>query len=198
LINGNGIMKKKSLILALILAIAVGGGVYAYTWTTSSGEIGATAAEGDIATVTAGATPPAGWTAPSGYGSAPNWSPVEDSCGKITKGSIFWIDPGDYAGDMGVTVYLNNSADLADSYTYLNMAIMAHSSIDGTSWSEVTNPAFKTGDDYNYYLALTNGYVQFALEGGKKYHIALDAGVFYCISTSGTLDPSLYLEVAQR
>jgi hypothetical protein len=47
-------MKKKSLILALMLAVAISGGVYAYTYTTASGTIGATA-DDDIATVQAAA-----------------------------------------------------------------------------------------------------------------------------------------------
>jgi len=194
--HGHG--KKFFLGLALVLALVLSVGGYAYTWTTTSATISATADE-DFVSVTAGATPPSGWTAPSGYGVAPSWSPVVDSCGKITtKGSVFWIDPDeDYTGNMVVTLYLTNSEDLTGSYTYLNMAIMVHSSDDGTTWSAVTGPAFKTGDDYNYYLALTNGYVQFTLYGGKKYHIAVDAGVFYCISTSGVLYPSLHLEAEQ-
>ncbi len=189
-------MKRKFFIVALVVALLISGGTFAYTYTTASSTIGAVPAA-DIAAVTAGATPPAGWTAPSGYGVAPSWTPVINSTENITKGSIFWIDPGGYTGNIVVTLYLTNSKDLTSSYTYLNMAIMVHSSTDGTSWSEVTNPAFKSGGKYNYYLALTNGYTQFTLPGGKKYHIAIDGGVYYCISTTGTLYPSLYLEVKQ-
>ncbi len=191
-------MKKKFyLIIAILVAVVLSGGTYAYTYTTAGVTIGATADPKDIATVYAGATPPSGWTAPSGYGVPPSWSPVINTAGSITKGSIFWIDPGNYTGDLLVTVYLTNSAALTSYYTYVNMAMMVHSSPDGTTWSEVTNPPFKTAGKYNYYLALTNGYAQFKLPGGNKYHIAIDNGVWYCINTSGIVDPSYYCEVGQ-
>jgi len=45
-------MKRKfHLIIALVLALTIGGGVYAYTYTTASAPIEATGVEGDIATV---------------------------------------------------------------------------------------------------------------------------------------------------
>ena len=52
-------MEKKSyLMAALVLVLALSGGIYAYTYTTGTGTIGITDPTGDIATVNAAATQP--------------------------------------------------------------------------------------------------------------------------------------------
>ncbi len=101
-------MKKKSLILALMLAVAISGGVYAYTYTTSSGTIGATA-DDDIDTVQAAAEV-----------DQPDWDSLEP-----TPSGIETLRPnaaGDecnisfYTGEPCPNHYQNVDEALADGY----------------------------------------------------------------------------------
>jgi hypothetical protein len=185
-------MKKIYLIIALLVALVVSATTFAMTATSAT--VTTSVSAGGFANVTTSL--PTGWTAPSGYGSAPTWSPIAGTTGSVTKGSLYYIDPQQYTGDLLVTLYLNNPADLTKAYSYLNMAIMAQSSANGTSWSAVTS--FQTNGNYNYYLTLTNGYVSFVLPGGSKYLISIDNGAYYCVSTSnGSLSPSFYIDVRQ-
>ncbi len=57
--------RKFYLVIALVLALVLSGGLYAYTYTTASGTIGATGAEGDLATAE-----------PVSEADQPNWNSV--------------------------------------------------------------------------------------------------------------------------
>ncbi len=185
-------MKKLYLVLALLVALGVT--AVSFAATAPSASVTTTVSGGNFVSVTS--TIPAAWTAPSGYGSAPAWMPIAGTTGSITKGSIYWIDPKDYTGDLLVTLYLNNPADLTKAYSYLNMAVMVLGSSNGTTWSEASG--FKTSGNYSNYLTLTNGYVSFVLPGGSKYLIAIDGGPYYCVSTTGgSLSPSFYIDIRQ-
>ena len=92
--------KKFQLIMALLLALIISGGVYAYAYTTAGGTIGVAEPTGAFATTTnATATPP-------------DWNPVLDdltsenkTCGEVPSGTLFDITPNTaYSGDLMVGV----------------------------------------------------------------------------------------------
>jgi len=112
-------MKMKfQLIAALLLALIISGGVYAYTFTTAGGTIGIAEPTGDVATTNATAT-------------QPDWDSVLDdlasdnkTCGEVPNGSLFDVTPNAaYSGDLITNVYLANAADLTKAYRYLNMKL---------------------------------------------------------------------------
>ncbi len=177
-------MKKKLyLVLALLVALAVTSSTFAVTQTTATATPTVTA--GTFIDVTASSSKPSGFgVAPTNYGSVPSWQPLEGASGDITAGSIYWMDPGDYAGDIWVTIYLNNAVNLRSAYSYLNMAIIAHhtdniSSTTASDWSLCSG--FGSDGNWTYYLTLTNGYVSFVLSADDGYHIGIADGAWYCI-----------------
>lgn len=99
--------RKPLFVTALLLALAVTGGLFAYTWTTASVEISVTTAAGDFASITAntsGAT-------------AMDYQPFGRYRGTIPAGNLFDVTPtAGYDGDLEVTVYLANPDELSQNY----------------------------------------------------------------------------------
>ncbi len=102
---------RKGLILvgAFLLALAVTGGVFAYTYTTASVTISAIA-DSDYATVAPEETIEFTTRVFGHYR------------GEIPSGKVFKITPDDdYTGDLNVKVYLANADKLTLAYKHLNM-----------------------------------------------------------------------------
>ena len=186
---------RKGLVMvaACLLALAVSGGVFAFTWTTASATIGATA-DSDYAAV-----------APAD--SLPSFSTnvFGKHRGDVPTGDLFTITPeADYTGDLVVKVYLTNADELSPAYQHLNLKLEL--------WdSNVTTPvnifASETGHTFQL-LTLDNGVVTFDLEygaGTSPYKVKL-AGGGYTTNARSPLDwesgyavaPLLYCEVTQR
>ncbi|HAU32176.1 MAG TPA: hypothetical protein DCW46_07970 [Desulfotomaculum sp.] len=174
--------RKIYLLVALILAAAITGGVFASTQISATTEV--TVSSGNVFDVSAtldGAK----------YTSNPSWTPFKNTAGSITAGGLYVIDPKDYTGKMLVTIYLNNPKELMGCYSYLNMGLNAYGKT-GENWN-----ADAVGDPV--YLTLTNGYVSFILDSGT-YEITIDEGSWYCINTEDaerSLKPKLYIDVKQ-
>jgi hypothetical protein len=112
-------MKKKfQLVLALLFALIISGGTYAYAFTTAGDTISVAEPTGDIATCIATET-------------QPDWNSVLDdlasdnkTCGEAPSGTLFDVTPSStYSGDLVANVYLANSANLTKAYRYLNMKL---------------------------------------------------------------------------
>ena len=142
-------MKKKfQLIMALLLALIISGGVYAYAYTTAGGTIGITEpTEEAFATVNATET-------------QPDWNSVLDdlasdnkTCGEVPNGTLFDISPSAaYSGDLVTNVYLANAANLTKAYRYLNMKLYL-----GASEEAGETPDYRM-------LTLQNGETGFTME----------------------------------
>ncbi|MFC1932543.1 hypothetical protein ACFLXU_02790 [Chloroflexota bacterium] len=141
-------MKSKiHLIVALMLALTLSGGVFAYTYTTASGTIVIAQPTGDV--VSSNAT-----------GTQPDWDSVLDdlssenkTCGETPTGNLFTINPDTaFGGDLMAKVYLANTGDLSKAYSYLNMKLYLEGSVEA-------------GETPNYrLLTLQNGEAALTLE----------------------------------
>jgi len=136
--------KKFQLVMALLLALIVSGGVYAYTYTTAGGIIGVAEPTADFATANITET-------------QPDWNSVLDDLasdnktfGEVPNGPLFDVIPNAaYAGDLVANVYLANAANLTKAYRYLNMKLYLTGSEEA-------------GETPNYrMLTLQNGEVDF-------------------------------------
>jgi len=119
------VKSKSRLILALVLALTLSGGVYAYTFTTASGTINIAEPTGDVVTSNATAT-------------QPDWDSILDdlssenkTCGEVPSGDLFTISPDTtFGGDLIAKVYLANTGNLTKAYSYLNMKVYLNDSVE--------------------------------------------------------------------
>lgn len=190
-------MQRKSILalVALLVAAAVTGVSFAETTATTNASV-ATSLSG-IAEVSVAGT--------SGkYGQTPLWNVTSGATGGIgagERGDLFVVSSTGYSGDLHLTVYLNNPHELVRAYSYLNLALAVYREVDG-AWQEVPVAGMQAGH-YTRYLTLTNGYVDFTLDGlgdGEKYVVSVDSGSFYCIDATqaAATPPSFYIEAGQR
>lgn len=208
-------MKKRLFaVLALLVVAAITGVSFATTTGTASTSVNAVGVSGAFASVTAATTD-------GKHAYTPVWNPSVNAAGQIPDdlngdgdtddtadnrpGDLYIVDTGTYTGDILVTLYLNNPADLVKGYTYLNLAIVVYewdSTLNaGAGGWATTAVAGKSGTDYTDFVTLTNGYVSFILTqsaNGGKYSIGIDAGSFYCIdNTTDYISPAFYIDVRQ-
>ena len=118
-----GIMKRKwQLIIAMLLALVVTGGLYASNYLTATATMDVTVAGEAIATAAPSAT-------------QPDWNsiltPPISLLGEVPAGDLFDITPnGQYSGDLAVKVCLTNTGDLVKAYDYLNMKLYLEGSAE--------------------------------------------------------------------
>ena len=182
---------------ALLLALAVTGGVFAYGWINSTVTLTAAAATQDFAAVSANTTTPI------------TWSPYGFYKGSITAAAlgtpIFNIDTATsaYTGDLVVTVSLANADTLAKCYRVLAMKLMMYDSGD----SIVDIDESGGGDTTDYVLlTLNNGEVNM-FPGGSADNMTVRVKSGFYVShifkgvnwdTATKYQPDLFCEVAQR
>jgi len=140
-------MKRKwQLIIGVVLALVVTGGLYAFTYTSTTVATDVTVADAEIATAAPSAT-------------QPDWSsiltPPEDPplMGEVPSGDLFDITPSaTYSGDLAVKVYLANTGDLIKAYDYLNMKLYLDGSVEAGE-----TPSYQL-------LTLQNGEANFTMQ----------------------------------
>ncbi len=207
-------MKKKFyLIIALLLALAVSGGIFAFTYTTASASIGVTAVASDFAEVE-GFQLTSAWEAmgseigdvPGGMGIVERvvdgtlleiQIDLEIQIEELSAGEkIFSVTPhSNYTGDLVVKVYISNADELVHAYQHLNMKIIMK---DSEEWSDA-------GHKYQL-LTLDNAEVTFNLNGmaGEACLVELAGGSYAANPQSNlqwgssAVSPQLYCEVTQR
>lgn len=186
-------MKRKSyLILALVVAVALSSGYFAYTYSTASGTIGATGVEGDIVTV----EPAAG---------QPDWNVIMADCiaywesggvegqlsGEVPLGDLFVVTPhSDYTGDLLVKVCLTNTGALNKAYQYLNMELTLTGAVDGVQLFTLDNGVatfnLAGGASGSHYLQLTGGSYSLRLVHPEQWE------------DGWSITPELYCKATQR
>lgn len=177
---------------ALLLAMAVTGGVFSFGYTHATAKLNVGIANYDFALVTANTSDSPSWTA-HGLQKNPTGS-----------GTLFDIDtetPG-YIGDFVATVSLSNVDDLIKVYRNLSLSIEVRDSANNLMDLNSDNVS-----DINDYVLLTLENSQVLLNikqnAPDTYTIIIKSGYYICnvaqsswISTDGA--PLLYCEVAQR
>ncbi len=164
--------KKLYLIVALLVALVLTGGVFAY---------GATSKATTAGSLTMGSGPFADVTAGTGVTWSDNIS--EDEIGSVGTGELFDVtwDPA-YTGDLEITVLLTNADELIEAFQYLNMEI-------GTG---------STGSTIQEVLSLQNAKVSLNVDGTDN--VTLLGGSWRTHKVFGPnpdVIPDLWAEVSQ-
>ena len=177
-------MVKKLLIVAIVIALVVTGGIFASTHTTATATIGVTSIDSDFAMVIAENITS---LAPAIFG---------DYTGSWPTGTLFTVTPdASYTGDLSISAYLVNTGKLSKYYEHLNMALEFKDSTDTTADVQGTIQA----------LTLQNGEVLFDWESGTgtaPYYVQLTGGGYklhpWKTMSGGSVQPQLWLEIVQR
>ena len=180
------------LVGALVLAMAITGGVFAYGFMNASTTITATAVNSDFATVTANTS------------SLPSWTARGMQKNQTGSGTLFDISTSTsgYTGDLVATITIANAGDLAKVYRNLSMVIEVRDS--SNNYVDINGDGLKNSDDC-VLLTLNNATVTLPItqSGAGVYTVKLRSGYYICntempswTSSSGT--PALYCEIAQK
>ena len=167
---------------AILLALAITGGIFAYGATTATVTLGLTA-KTDFAAVTAGA--------------GPTWNVWGSYKGRVTAGDLFTITPeasvpaDSWTGDMSVTLTIANAQDLVEAYKMLVLEI------------EVWDGAAKATGSTTEYLTLGKGDIEIDFEQatGPTYTVKIISGYYITHKggwTDGKEDPLIMCQVLQR
>ncbi|MDD5127033.1 MAG: hypothetical protein PHR43_02885 [Dehalococcoidales bacterium] len=184
--------KMALLVGAVLTALMVTGGIFAYGYTTSSVTMGVSAAGADFAAITANTT------------SVPSWAPPGLFKGTTGTGSLFTVDTdtSGYTGDLVVTVSIANADSLVNAYRVLNMFLEMRDS-DG-NLVDINGDTVNDTKDYAL-LTLNNGSVDLFITqtAADTYSINLKSGFYNAHAWgsggwAGSENPILYAEVAQR
>ena len=186
--------KGAFLVGALLLALSVTGGVFAYGLTTASTDFSSVTASGeDFAEVS------------SNTSSAISWTPHGKFKGTTGGGTLFDVDTqtSGYNGKSTISVSIANGDELVSVYRTLAMFIKVYGSHGDAV--DINGDGNVDSDDFAL-LTLSNGAVDLFLSAnatGDYYTVKLDSG-FYATNIKGTgwvsgyEQPLLYAEVAQR
>ncbi|MFH1650882.1 MAG: hypothetical protein ABID87_02090 [Chloroflexota bacterium] len=188
-----GGFKSAYLLAAMLTALAVTGGVFAYGYTTASTSLDVTASGADFAGVSANTS------------SLPSWTPHGFFKGTVTGGPIFDIDTNSsgYDGDMVVTVSIANADELVSVYRVLALKIGAINGVGAGIDVNGDGEAYDADKDYAL-LTLSNGAVDLYMGGAADNYTVLVLSGFYVSHitgggwNTGYENPLLYAEVAQR
>ncbi len=184
--------KGAFLVGALLLALAITSGVFAYGYITATTTLQAGTITNDFASVSQNGT------------STPTWSPYGFYKGTISAGSLFNVDTqtSGYPGNLVVTVSIANADELVEVYRVL--ALTLEVTADNGSVVDINGSGNVTADDIAL-LTLNNGSVSLFINqvAADVYNVNIKSGfyitnVFGLGFTSGYEDPLLYAEVAQR
>jgi hypothetical protein len=178
-----GATLRRYFVTALLLALTVTGGLFAYAFTSRTTTLGAVSLSSDFAAVTVNNT-------------VPNFNVLGSFRGRIPQGNLFAITPSDYSGDLEANVYLDNIDQLTSKYGMLLMRIKFVDSANATVDVEgIAKP-----------LSLQNGVVSFTANGltaNTTYYIQTTGGVYrtfpwaYLNVSGGSYIPSITCEVVQ-
>ena len=184
--------KSAFLIGALLMALVITGGVFAYGYTTASTSLDVVATKSDFAAVSVNNT------------DLPDWTPHGFFKGATGSGTLFNVDTATsgYDGDLTVTVSIANGDDLVGAYRVLAMLL------EMRTWAgdivDINGDTVNNTEDYAL-LTLGNGAVDLYVHqvAADNYTIWLKSG-FYISNIwglngwAGQENPLLYCEVAQR
>ena len=184
-------IRAPMLVTALLLALALTSGVFAYTYITDSTSFLVSSAGADFAAVSANSSSP------------PDWTTFGFFRGSVGSGTLFDIDTTDssYTGDLVATVSIANGDQLSQVYRVLVMKIKVY---DGATQIDINSD--NTVDDRDFgLLTLRNGAVDIFINqaASSTYYIKLDSGyyvsnIFGLGWTTDYQNPQLFCNIGQR
>ncbi len=167
---------------AILLALAITGGIFAYGATTTTVRLGLTD-QPDFAAVTAGA--------------GPTWNVFGSYKGKVGTGTLFTITPADgvpadaWTGDMSVVVTIGNAHELVEAYRILVFEIEVWNLAD-TSIGTTEYLTMGVGEISIEFTQSTPG--PYTVEITDGYYITHRGGW----ATANAEDPLIMCQVLQR
>jgi hypothetical protein len=187
------------LIGAVLLALAVTGGVFAAGFINATATLNGTVKSSNFADVSANATGigALSWTAYGAYrGSIP--------AGSTNGSSIFNVDTASsgYTGDLVVTITLSNAQDLSKVYRLLGLQLMMCD--QNGNVMDINEDGTSNATTDWVMLTLDNGAVSLYPHSTGNVSTVRVKGGFYITNVkpysgwSGSASPQLYCEVAQR
>ncbi len=171
---------------ALLLSLAVTGGLFAYAYTIASTSLTVGTVSSDFGNITA-----------STNDTVPAYTPFGTYRGRIGAGNLFDVAPETgYQGDIGINVYLDNIDQIGYKYGMFMVKLrLVNSANQSMDVDGVDKP-----------LTLHNGVVSFTsnnMTGGPTYRIYCVGGVYrtfpwaYLTGAGGTWAPSFTAEILQ-
>ena len=167
---------------AILLALAITGGIFAYGATTDTITLGLTA-QSDFAAVLENTVDP------------PTWDVWGSYKGSVDTGDLFTVTPdavGGWTGDMSVVLTLTNAHELVAAYRILVLEI------------EIWDSGTPTQVGTTEYLTMGNGEISIEIDQTgltAPYDVRLTDG-FYITNrspwTTDYEDPSIFCQVLQR
>ncbi len=180
--------KGAYLVGALLLALAITGGVFAYGWINATTTISAGTTAENFADVYAVNATLTGWTA---YG---------HTKGNIASQDLFYVVPGSYPGDIIISVGIGNAADLSEDYRVLSLQLEL---VDSANTSNNIDISGGNGAKW-VLLNLKNGTVDMFPDSGTANMTVRIKDGFYIAHAKGhgasstTTSPELFCEVSQK
>ncbi len=180
--------KGAYLVGALLLALAVTGGVFAYGWINATTTITASTTAANFADVYAANATVTGWAA---YG---------NTKGNIPASDLFYVCPGAYPGDLIISVGIGNAADLSEEYRVISLQLEV---VDSANTSNNIDISGGHGAEW-VLLNLNNGTVDmFPDEGTANMTVRIKDGFYIAHAKghgaiAGSASPELFCEVAQK
>jgi hypothetical protein len=190
--KASGINNLFYLVGAMILAMAISGGVFAYGFLNDTATINATISNSDFASVTANTS------------SSPLWNPNGMQRTATGTGTLFDIDTATsgYAGDFLATISLSNSNDLIK--VYRNLALYLEVRDSSNNLVDINEDGIADSADYTL-LTLENNSVTLSIAqvAADVYTVFLKGGYYSCNAytaswTDDDATPMLYCELAQK
>jgi LysM repeat protein len=187
-----GVNKAAFIVGALLLAIAITGGIFAYGFTNATATIKATVKEVDFASVTANTS------------SLPQWTARGMQKNQTGSGTLFDIstNASGYTGDFVATVSLANAGDLIKVYRTLSLSIEVRDS--GNNLMDINDDGVANNSDYTL-LTLENGVVKLNIKqaAANVYTVKLRNGYYKCNAkksswSSSLATPLLYCDISQK
>ncbi|MFH1003130.1 MAG: hypothetical protein V1780_03185 [Chloroflexota bacterium] len=179
------------LVGALLLTMAITGGIFAFTFTNASSTISVTSGGADFAAVSENVADPLTWTAQGALK------------GTIGAGNLFDIDTAasGYAGDLTATVTMANADQLTEVYRVLVLKLEVYDSddnlvdINGDNVADAKDFALLTLSSAEANLFIKGQATLFTVKVASGFYVA---NIFGGGWTGGFEDPQLFAEVFQR
>ncbi|HEY83180.1 MAG TPA: hypothetical protein G4O01_07855 [Dehalococcoidia bacterium] len=171
------------LVTALLVTLAITGGMFAYAYTTATTSLSVSSGAADFASITANNT-------------VPSYTIFGTYRGSIGAGKLFDVTPtSGYTGDLQINVYLANADQLSKNYGMFLLRVKLVDSSD----------QYVDVDGLEKVLTLENGVVSFVssnMTAGTTYYIKTSGGVYrafpWAYLTNQTIySPQITAEVRQ-
>jgi len=121
----------------------------------------------------------------AGTSAAPSIKVFGKAIGGVEPGDLFYIDSSDNPADFQVTLYITNTQELSQSYSYMILKVGIYVQSGDGEWKSMGADTF---------ITMREPSVRLLLPGWAKYRMTVDGGSFYCNSAGNkNLSPRFYL-----